>query len=390
MSAPNDLPSEVDGERPGVKQDVIVRELRRSIIARELGPGAQLPTRTEIESRFGASRVTVQHALNSLARDGFVHATRRRGTFVCDHPPHLSRYALVFHSRPQDHSRRWTRFWTAMCNEAMRFQGAGGCQVVVCTGIESYSDNVDFQNLAEEIRRDRLAGLVFFSGAHGFEGTPLLGEGLPRVFVSDDAEPPSDAPPESAATSQASRQASQEAVVNLNYGSFIERALDELKSRGCSRLGVISHRDPAGSFNARVASAARERGFECQKQWLQSCSLELPRGADNAAHLLLHPDQKRRPDALLITDDNLVEHATAGVLASKAGEVQVVGHCNFPWPTPSSVPVRRLGFDARQILRLCLEHIDRQRAGKPSHSFTEVQALFDHEVSDQGSTSTPF
>jgi len=371
---------EAGRDRPGGKQDVIVRELRRSIVSRELRPGAQLPTRTEIENRFGASRVTVQHALNSLVHDGFVHATRRRGTFVSDHPPHLSRYALVFHPHPEDHPRRWTRFWTAICNEAVRFQGAGARQVVVWAGVESHSDNIEFQNLVAEARRERLAGLVWFSGAHGFENTPLMSHALPRVFVGDDAE-----------ASYEAESASAGAVINLNYASFIERALDELKARGCSRLGVISHRDPEGEFNARITRSARARGFECLPHWVQSCSLELPRGAGNSAHLLLHADQRKRPDALLITDDNLVEHATAGVLAAGAvGDVEVVAHCNFPWPTACSVPVRRLGFDARQILRVCLEQIDRQRDSQHVDPITQVQALFDREIASESPYSTAF
>ena len=95
----------------------------------------------------------------------------------------------------------------------------------------------------------------------------------------------------------------------------------------------------------------------------------MPESARNAMHLLMHADQKERPDGLIITDDNLVEAATAGLLdagVSVPQDLTVVAHCNFPWPTPSHVPARRLGYDVRQILSACLSDIDRQRnGGKP-------------------------
>ena len=96
----------------------------------------------------------------------------------------------------------------------------------------------------------------------------------------------------------------------------------------------------------------------------------------------VHPGQRDRPDALIISDDNLVEHATAGIVAAGIGvpgDCAIVAHCNFPWPTPSALPMRRLGYDAREVIRVALESIDRQRRGEPAGTLV-VPARFEDEL----------
>ena len=46
-------------------------------------------------------------------------------------------------------------------------------------------------------------------------------------------------------------------------------------------------------------------------------------------------------------------------------KLEIVAHCNFPWPTPSLLPVRRIGYDVRDFLRQAIESIDEQRRGEP-------------------------
>ena len=98
----------------------------------------------------------------------------------------------------------------------------------------------------------------------------------------------------------------------------------------------------------------------------------------------MHDGQSERPDALIITDDNLVEYAAAGVIAAGMRvpeELEVVAHCNFPWPTPSVVPVKRLGYEVTRILQACLDSIDLQRSGQKALPVTQIPAVFEEEVS---------
>ena len=97
------------------------------------------------------------------------------------------------------------------------------------------------------------------------------------------------------------------------------------------------------------------------------------------------------PDALLISDDNLVEHATAGLVAAGARvpeDVEVVAHCNFPWPTPSVLSVERLGYDAREVLDRCLRAIDDRRSGVPGSDNVDVPVRFEREVRGEDAHSS--
>src|SRR3954451_13647399 len=76
----------------------VAAEVRRAIYSGELGPGAQIPTETELMDAHGVSRNTVRLALGELENEGLILRMRRRGTFVRERRPLLM--------RPQDELRR--------------------------------------------------------------------------------------------------------------------------------------------------------------------------------------------------------------------------------------------------------------------------------------------
>src|SRR5262249_32264035 len=98
---------------------------------------------------------------------------------------------------------------------------------------------------------------------------------------------------------------------------------------------------------------------------------------------LMQRREEQQPDAIIITDDNLVEPTIAGLITSgvRIGvDLDIVAHCNFPWAGSSVVPVKRLGFDARTVLLRCMDLIDRKRRGKSVPSLTHVEAVFEEEL----------
>lgn len=72
----------LDGEGPLWLQ--IRRALARPILDGSWPSGAKIPAETELTQRYGASRMTVNKALHSLAHDGLVERRRRRGTVVAE------------------------------------------------------------------------------------------------------------------------------------------------------------------------------------------------------------------------------------------------------------------------------------------------------------------
>ncbi len=350
--------------RPPVKKRFIVSELRRKIVGGEYPPGGRLPTRRELVEEYQTTLATVQQALEHLIRDGFVQAQGRRGTFVVEQPPHLHRYALVFPAKKNNPS--WVRFWTVMLNVAPEVARAKDVKIATYTGIDNRDPGEDYQVLLDDVDNQRLAGIIFASPPFLVAGTPILETpGLPRVAI--------------VAQGYDGRHLSTLCFIN---GSFTAKALDFLAARGRRRVAVLAQPVQSNGQSEEFAAALKQRGMESRYHWRQSVSLANPEWAGNCARLLFDPGNSERPDSLIIMDDNLLEHALAGL--ANAGirapaDIDVVAHANFPWPRPGAMPVNRLGYDLKQVLQSCLDMLaEERRTGK--HAAVEVPAVFEDEL----------
>lgn len=350
-------------DRHAAKQDRIVTELRDAIRDGRYAPGSRLPTRARLQDEHGVSSVTVQRALDRLIDDGFAVARGRHGTFVVDQPPHTCTYGLLI-PRTQGEGQ-WVRFWTALANEAAALTRGGKVQVNRYYGIDGERDGDDWRRLLHDIEAKRLAGLLLStSPASRLHGTPVMSAPLPRVAIT--------LRPDKAAFTP----------LMLDSASFIERALEHLHALGRTRVAILGVPGHPPQFHKRFGDCLKRYGMNTRQFWFQQVTPSAPEPARGVAHLLLHPGQRDRPDALIISDDNLVEHATAGIVAAGIavpGDCAVVAHCNFPWPTPSTLPMRRLGYDAREVLRTAISAIDRQRQGQPAGTLV-VPARFEDEL----------
>ena len=348
------------------KREGILLALRKRIVAGEWTPGTQLPIRAELEEQFGVSGVTMQKALDQLKLDGFTYGKRRWGTFVTENPPHLSRYAIVFPSRPGTTSP-WVRFYTALVNAAANLEQSRSRKFPLFYGIEGPSDNDEYQQLLRDIRHERLAGLIFPSAPFLLTNSPVLLEpGPPMVAITGPDEPFPQVTP-----------------LFLDWGSFIEKALKYLASRGRHRIAVITAPWEQDKFHKYLVQGLAARNLETRPYWLQEVSQHSVKGAKACVHMLLHGRPDERPDGLIITDDNLVEYGVAGAVdagVQLGKDVDVVAHCNFPWPSPHGMAIKRLGFDAGQLLRRSIEIIDRQRRGEANSDPESIPAVFEDEL----------
>lgn len=351
--------SKLFSRRDAVKSNAIAAAVRHSIINGRFRPGDRIPTRAKLVRQHGVSINTVQKALDELACDGFVVAQGTRGTFVAEHLPHLARCGLVtppLSDRP-DHDLH-KPFYAALLTEAVRHRQRGDLELNIYEDVAGQADDPHFRRLADDVRRCRLAGLIMMN-PEMFADTPLAQfcqNNLPTVSISSYAAVPN------------------LLRVHPNQDQLIEQALDFLAAQGCRRIAVLDQSSWKWKF---IRTALAARGLTTRPTWMHFVPAAARATARGIMALLL--ESRELPDGLFIADDSLVEPATAGLrdgVKRRREQIKVVAHANFPDPTPSHVPIHRVGFDVREVLAECVKLIQQRRRGQPVPAVTEIAPVW--------------
>ncbi len=353
-------------------QSKLVEHFRGQIVAGLLSPGQKLPTRDELTHAFGTTRDTVQRAFDVLIEHGFISTEGRRGTFVAPHPPHLARYALIFPDKPAA-DLQWSRFWNSLCHQAIQLETGRHCKIPVFYAVAQDRSSRGYRQLFEEASTHRLSGLIFtFNPEIIMEFPRLQATGLPMVAI------------------MTSSRLQQVPFVTIDSHSFFRKALGYLAGKGRKRVAILdSHGAVRNTSREEVADEIRKNGMESRSYWWQAVHLQGADAARDVVHLLAHADQRERPDALIILDDNLEAAALTGL--RDAGltpglDIDVVAHCNLPSPNPVSSGTQRLGYDSAQVLNACLDGFAARRQGEHAHQFL-IEAHFEGPSSAGSITS---
>jgi len=108
------------------------------------------------------------------------------------------------------------------------------------------------------------------------------------------------------------------------------------------RIAVIS---PHAPNLDRSQEYLLKRGLDKNRLWALHVA---PVGCERITELLFGRDD--RPDAVFVTDDNLVAPLLAGLKRAKVRlrrDVYVLAHCNWPRPIGAAEGVEHIGFDAQ-------------------------------------------
>ncbi len=350
------------------KRPTLLRDLRQRIVGGDWKPGEKLPSREVFEQMLGASRVTVQRVFDKLVQEGFVEVNGRRDTRIALEPPHLTRYALAFPTNPSSSTIRWNRFWGALHDVSMNLRRSDDSATVLpFFNIDGHQDVHDYQQLLLAMRHHLVAGIIFPSyPSEMLLKSPLMKEpGIPRVVIA------------------ANLNLADEykvSTVDLDNTSFFMKACEYLRHRDCRTVGLIL---PAGlDIQRHVLPVLAQYELSCPPYWmhrLQPASAEV---VSSIVQLMLR-NSADRPQGLIVANDHFADPATQGLIASGLRvpeQIPVVFHENFPSTSVPLLKVQRLGFDARQVIKACMDLID------PLHPFDHpvrtaiVKARFEFEV----------
>ena len=107
----------------------VTQHLRR--LASAQGPGSRLPSVRAIMGALSVSPVTVQHALDTLAREGVLEARPGQGTFVAARPEATPPPAdLAWQSLALGPARASAGVKRGVTSSAIACRPAGGCGVL--------------------------------------------------------------------------------------------------------------------------------------------------------------------------------------------------------------------------------------------------------------------
>jgi len=347
--------------RPPVKKLMIENSLRERIVSGELAPGARVPTRRALASLYDAMPNTIQDALASLERDGFVVAKGNRGTYVAPKPPHLSHFALVFPVQPD--SSGWGLFWGHLSDVSRRVVKEQGLKLTIYTGIHKNDPGEDYETLLDDVRNDRLAGIIFPITPFGVKGTEVLEKpGIPRVVMGtpDPTHPTM-------------------GHVDMDNASFVAKAVSYLTEKGFKSVGLLQH---PRNETCLLLAELEKAGIACPTHFQQAVGLDDVKWARNSMRLLFDAGRTARPEALMVLNDNLCLPALSGIIdagLSVPHDLEILTHTNFPWQEEFLVPVTRLGFDMEALLRVFIEELERQREGQAPKNYM-LPAIFEDEI----------
>lgn len=336
--------------RPPVQQAAVREALCRRIIGGEWQPGERLPPRLALLRQLETTSTTLQSALAELMADGLIVSRGVHGTYVHDHSPHRFHYGVLLPESVDVAKQDTNRFWLALAQAAKQARDDGR-SITVFHGLHRQARSESFDRLIAELGRHRLAGLLVVAPPAMFGGTPILSSPIPRVFISGGDVQPGDM------------------GLAIDWDSFRRLGVARLAARGVRQVALVGG---AGLLSIsgeiqRWMQAFASAGIGCRPQWCVGADLLFP--APLANHLRLVLDEAQPPDAILVSDDNLLPSVLAALASWNLRadrDIQVVSHANFPLAAGEPAGIERIGFDARHVLDAAIAGIDARHRGAQS------------------------
>ena len=346
---------------PNGKQTKISLKIRRDIRNGIYAPGEKLPPRTELEQEYASSTVTVQKAFDKLKEDGYIYSDGPKGTFVAKNPPCFSNYAIVFPHHLKEYDEK-VSFYGEL-KELSQSIKKSDCYFTIYTGLNGHVDELDYVRLCDDVKADRLAGIIFATDPSLIQETPLFKKIINNKYLPKVAFMGRPVYPE---------------IPTIKQVDQITKIFDFLEKNKVERLAVITYQQDVVDHNhfstyheEEIFRLAKARNIDLPKYNFQVRHPALAVRTRDLSHLLLKGEAKDRPQALWIANDSLVEGATKGIVDAglKVPEdLIVISHCNFPKKSKSFVNTYWYGLDVNDFINLALDILNRQTRGKAVQS----------------------
>jgi DNA-binding transcriptional MocR family regulator len=346
------------------KQAVVENTLRKQIVSGKLQPGDKLPTWDELEHKFSVSRTTVMRAIENLRSDGFVIGTRKRGTFVTDYPPHLFQIGLLFMGHP-DSTTEWSTFYDRLLRASTIIEESSGIRFKrYYRLVPTHPDRHELARINDDLTNHRLAGLVAtYNPSSDLIKENLIPHDLPRIAINYHVG------------------VSGFSCIYPDIEGFRAEAIRQLAQRGRKRVAIITSTGypPNDPVIRQYQSEIEAAGMQTTPELIFSVSFNHLPWARIVTRLFMQLPADKRPDAMIILDDNLTPAVLDGlreVQCKMPDDMLVVTLVNYPNDDPKIHGVIRIGVDMTGLLREIVHRIGLLKAKSPvpALSFYPYQA----------------
>jgi|GEM_PF-7014741 len=320
------------------KPEQVAARLRHSIRTGRYRPGQQLPSRQDLEKSLGVSLVTVQSALEQLARERVVYTRGRRGTFISEDPRSMNRVAIAL---LDDHAQS-PLYLGKLVAQAHRLAQRQPITFEVYNYLASADRDAERERLLRDAHQHRLAGVIFAEHlVHPFGYlADQLPASIPRVVLTSGTEPGMPA-------------------VWVDHAQMLSLMWEQVKQCRRQRVAVLT---TLGEFGRRdpnvMIDLMRRAGLKPVEPWIIPISPAEPHTVTAIVRLLLHGSPKDRPDAIVLTDQYLEAPALTGLMmegVAPGRDLDLITQANFPITGHQPAAVRRVGFNLQTVLERALD-----------------------------------
>lgn len=349
-----------------IKYGNLVDGIRTELIRGSWQANRKLPTRDELVRRYNTSRATIQKAMDQLLEEGFIESRGKSGTFTAQTPPHLTVVGLVFQASGTD-DPAWDALWSVFVSQKTALEQRLGRTLKFYYLEQGNTESDDYHKLLNDAANSRLAGIVFPFPPPRKLAEELNSFGTPVTAVTREQDIP------------------DVSTVWVDYASFLAKSLDYLSGCGRRRIALLANTRLPMDYVDVFCEEAAARKLKTSDYWIHGVSLEpqSPPWAARLVRLMFRDNAQERPDGLIVANQNLLDYALAGLQTEglrPGRDLDIAVQTSFPALSPNTLPVKRIGFDVRRTLDLCVECINAFRDRRLVNHDGLVDAQYEEEI----------
>lgn len=343
----------------------IAYDMRKNILTRHWKPNQRLPTREKLVKQYDTSKATMQKTINMLIDEGLLYSRNKKGTFISATPPNLYSIAVVFpiNDFASGYETYTDSLWTSIMRQHQYLEEYFGKRFIFCRYYNSNSNSKEFQRIVQDATALRLSGIIFTNTPPQAAIQAMKPLHIPKVTMTTSEVP------------GFSR-------VHVDYSHFFSLAVKYLISQGCTRIALLTNPEISPERTTRCRQDAIEAGIKMPLEWELSVSPlhHAEYWVRNLVRLLFANSGSKRPDGLIIANENLHDHVIDALKRENiipGRDIKVAVHHNFPTNRPLLPGIKRIGFDVRDIIKMCINAIEESELGNFNPPVKLVEAVYE-------------